>query len=59
MKIPERIVGFLELNDYKFPFEFDKGRFELKLYYSTEEDAKKHIFDGVRSFILIPKNISE
>ena len=50
MKIPERIVGFLELQDTKFPFEFDKDRFELKLYHPTEYNAYEQIFEGVKSF---------
>lgn len=50
MKIPERIVGFLELQDTKFPFEFDKDRFELKLYHPTKYNAYEQIFEGVKSF---------
>lgn len=50
MKIPERIVGFLELQDTKFPFEFDKDRFELRLYYPTEDNIYEKFFEGVKSF---------
>ena len=50
LKIPERIVGFLELKDSKFPFEFDKDKFELNLYYPTEDDAYEQLFAEVRIF---------
>ena len=50
MKIPDRIVGLLELKDTKFPFELDKETFELKLYAPTEDDAYDDLFEGVKSF---------
>lgn len=50
MRIPERIVGFLELQNLKFSFEFDKDKFELKLYHTTENDAYERIFEGVKRF---------
>ena len=50
MKIPKRVVGFLRLQDSKIPFEFDKEKFELKLYHATEGDAYTQIFEVVRSF---------
>ena len=55
MKIPGRIPGFLELEGCKFPFEFDKEKFELRLYYPTEEYANKHIFDSFRNLKFNPK----
>lgn len=50
MKIPERIVGFLELKDSRYPFEFDKDKFELNLYHPTENDAFEQIIEGVKGF---------
>ena len=50
MKIPKRVIGFLELNNTKFPFEFDKNTFELKLYFPTENDAYEQIFSGLSSY---------
>lgn len=50
MKIPDRIVGFLELNDEKLSFELNKETFRLKLYFSSCEEAEKHYFDGFSGF---------
>lgn len=37
MKIPERLVGFIDFEGTKYPFEFDKDTFYLKLYPPTQE----------------------
>ena len=50
MKIPRRIVGFLELNDSKCSFEFDKELFELRLYHQNEMRAFEILSDGLKSF---------
>ena len=49
MKIPERIVGVLELKDSEFSFELNKDTYELRLYSTTENDAFELLFDGVHS----------
>lgn len=51
MKIPKRIVGFLDMRESKFPFEFDKNTFELKLYFPTEDVAYEQIFEGIKIYI--------
>ncbi len=37
MKIPERLIGFVDYEGTKFPFEFDKESFYLNLYPPTTE----------------------
>ena len=45
MKLPERLVGFVNYGDTKYPFEFDKESFYLNLYPPTTE-----IWDETSSF---------
>lgn len=47
MKIPSRILGFIDNDGKKMPFEFDKDKFQLKFFYPTEKDAFEHLFDGI------------
>ena len=37
MKIPERLIGFVDYEDTKYPFEFDADSFYLNLYPPTVE----------------------
>ena len=50
MKIPNRIVGFLDFKDLKVPFEFEKETFELKLYHPAEDGRYELLAEGVESF---------
>lgn len=50
MRIPNRIVGFLDFKDSKVPFEFEKGTFELKLYHPAENGRYELLAEGVESF---------
>ncbi len=55
MKIPERIVGVLRLENYESTFEFDKDRFELKLYSPIEDEEDVQIINGIRCVVVNPK----
>lgn len=50
MKIPDRIVGVLDLDGTRFPFELIKDTFELRLYNTTESDGFELLADGVLSY---------
>jgi len=50
MKIPDRIVGVLDLDGSRFPFELNKDTFELRLYNTTESDGFELLADGVLSY---------
>lgn len=50
MKIPDRIVGFLDLDGTRFPFELIKDTFELRLYNTTKSDNFELLADGVLSY---------
>lgn len=52
MKIPKRIIGFLELKGEKYPFELDKDSFELKLYNLTAKDECIKFFEAIKSFTI-------
>ncbi len=54
MKLPDRIIGFLDYNDSKCPYEFDKDSFELRLYYPTESDAYEQVLSGIKSYAASP-----
>lgn len=56
MKIPERFVGFVEIDNEKIPFEFDKIDFKLNLYLPVEENRFKEIFSG---FSIYESNLKE
>lgn len=55
MKIPNRVLGFVDFNGEKLPFEFNKKEFVLSLYYISEEESRKHYFDGFRKGKVDPK----
>lgn len=50
MKIPDRVIGNLELNNIKYSFEFDKDRFKLKLYHIEEENEYEMISGELKCF---------
>ena len=41
MKIPDRIVGLLEIDDTSVPYEFDKNTFGLRLYRPDKDKLLK------------------
>ncbi len=51
MKKPDRLVGYLKLNDSECAFEFNDDDFTLSLYPPTTKDYDIHsIFEGVTGF---------
>lgn len=50
MKIPDRIIGVLELNNTKLPFELLKDTFELRLYGTSECDDCEWLPEGVQIY---------
>lgn len=51
MKKPERLVGYLKLNDSNCAFEFNDTDFTLSLYpQNANEDNIKSVFDGIAGF---------
>lgn len=42
----ERFVGFVNINEEEYPFEFFKNEFELRVYLRTPEEAEEHFFDS-------------
>lgn len=56
MNIPERIVGFLSDELHEYVFEFDKVKFEVKLYSTSREVIHKNI---VNSFGKIAANYKQ
>ena len=49
MKIPDRIVGTLELNDSKAIFEFNKDSFELMIYPQIAYDDSERLWQCINS----------
>ena len=52
MKIPERLIGFVNYNGIMYPFEFDEETFCLNLYPPTMEiwDETSSLIEFFRSF---------
>lgn len=49
LKIPERLVGSLEIGDIHSPFEFDKNTFDLKLYNPNKDYGFEKLPNGVKA----------
>lgn len=57
MKKPDRLVGYLKLNDSDCAFEFNDDDFTLSLYPPTQKECDiRSIFEGINGFS--HKNIS-
>lgn len=54
LKLPDRIVGHIEMQGTEYAFELDKDEYVLRLY-SSKDDVQEPYFDAIRRMIASSK----